>query len=287
MVDKTTHDSYRIDLFAPVMKSAEGKYLAVLSDNSIDRDDEIVTEKCINKLGKDIGYVAGLIDHDNSVLKMVAEWINRRTVEIDGHKALIAEPKFFLSNPNAKIIKNMLDEGAKIGISIGAIVKDCEEIDGRKTYTDLELLEASFVAIPSNKHGRVMAVAKSFNKNKKREDPKMELTNKDLEVAVKETETKLNKEFNEQLEKKDSEISKLKKELEEAKEESEKQKEDAEKKVKEVEEKLKSTEEALEKEKKQALEKMNYAKGDLDKQPNKEEVEKSLNDGKLPVLNII
>ncbi len=37
----------------------------------------------------------------------------------------------------------------------------------RTVYTVLELLEASFVAIPSNRHGQAMAVAKMFINNKK------------------------------------------------------------------------------------------------------------------------
>jgi hypothetical protein len=93
-MDKSTHEPFRLDMFAPVVKGAEGKYIAVLSDNSIDRDDEIVSKSCLEKIGNDMGYIAGLIDHENSVLKMVAEWTNRKVVEIDGHTALIAEPQF-------------------------------------------------------------------------------------------------------------------------------------------------------------------------------------------------
>jgi hypothetical protein len=157
--NKASHSEFRTELFAPVMKESNGKYIAVLSDDSVDRDEEKVSKGCIEKLGLDTGYIAGLIDHENKVLGQVAEWTNRKVIEIDGHSALIAEPKFFKSNPNAQIIKGMLDEGAKLGISIGAIVKSYDEVDGMKVFTELELLEASFVAIPSNRHGRAMAVA--------------------------------------------------------------------------------------------------------------------------------
>jgi hypothetical protein len=292
MVTKATHEPYKIELFAPVMKSVQGDYIAVLSDNSIDRDDEFVTTTCIERLGNDMGYIAGLIDHDNSVLKMVAEWVNRKVVDIDGHKALVAEPKFFKSNPNAKIIMGMLDEGAKIGISIGAMVKDYDEVDGRRAYKELELVEASFVAVPSNRHGRCMAVAKSFNlNNKKKEDSEMELTQKDIDSAVEKAKTEMSETFKKQLESKDSEIAKLKKEAEDAqsevdkaKEESKQEKEDADKKLAEAEDKLKAKEEELVKEKKQALEKMNYAKGHTDAQGNPIDAEKAFSEGKLPIM---
>jgi hypothetical protein len=65
------------------------------------------------------------------------------------------------------MIKGMLDDGAHCGISIGALVKGCEnrKINNKSVnvYTKLELVEASFVAIPSNRHGMAMALAKKFS----------------------------------------------------------------------------------------------------------------------------
>ncbi len=78
-------------------------------------------------LSKDDGRVSILVNHENKVENMVGEWTNRRVKKIGEHYAYIAEPKWFLSNPLARMIKGMLDEGAIIGISIGAIVKDFVE----------------------------------------------------------------------------------------------------------------------------------------------------------------
>lgn len=189
---KETHS--QIELWQPVIKSPDGKYIAILSDDSLDRDGEIVGKSALMKI-KDTEYIVGLMDHENKVLNQVCEWTNKRIENINGHTAFVAEPKFFESNPNAKIIRGMLDEGAKLGISIGALVKDFkfEKINGKdvKTYTDLEILEASYCAIPSNRHGRAMAVAKMF-KNKMEEDvmdevEKVEFAKK-LETSNKETE---------------------------------------------------------------------------------------------------
>ena len=290
-MDKSTHEQFKRELFAPVMKSAEGDYIAVLSDNSLDRDDEFVAASCIEKLGKDVGYIAGLVDHENSVLKMVAEWVNRKVINLDGHTALVAEPRFFKSNPNAKIIQGMLDEGAKIGISIGAMVKDYDEVDGRRRYKELELLEASFVAVPSNRHGHCMAVAKSY---KNREDKEMELTQKDVDSAVEKAVKAKSDEFSKQMEGKDADIAKLNKDIADAKESAEKAKtesdakvSDAEKKAEDAVSKAKAAEESLEAEKKKSLEKMQYAKGDQkNAKVSDEDMEKAIKEGKLPVMRL-
>ena len=163
--EKATHES--IHLWAPVIKGNDGKYIAVLSDDSVDRDDEIVSKAALQQVMAHDGYTAILLNHKNDVLLQIGEWTNKRLEVINGHTAYVAEPKFYLSNPNAQIIKGCLDEGAQYGISIGAIVKNSEYVDkgGKKykSFTELELLEASFVAIPSNRHGMAMAVAKMYN----------------------------------------------------------------------------------------------------------------------------
>ena len=282
VINKSTHNGYRTDLFMPIMKEAKGKYLAVLSDNSTDRDEEYLSESCVRKLGEDDNYIAALCNHSNDVFMQVAEWTNRGVRQIDNYTALVAEPKFFMSNPNAKIIKGMLDEGAKIGISIGAMVKKYDDVDGKRVFQELELLEASFVAIPSNRHGRAMAVAKSFNAKKTEDKMENEITQKDIDSAI----VKNTEEFTKQLESKDLEINKIKKELEDAKEaetKSDEKLKETETKVEESEKKLKETVEALEKSKKDSLEKQNFADqgnsniADVD-------INKEFNDGKLPIM---
>jgi len=287
---KSTTEGYKTELFAPVMKGAEGKYIAILSDDSVDRDEEKLSKGCVEKLGNDVGYIAGLVDHDNSVLKMVAEWVNRRVVEIGNHTAFVAEPKFFKSNPNAKIIKGMLDEGAKLGISIGAIVKNYDDVDGMRIYKELELLEASFVAIPSNKHGRALAVAKSYkNTEEKKMDDKGK---KELEAAVEKKVSEATADFEKKLIEKDSEISKLQKDLESLKKEAEEDKEKsdeaadkADKKLKEVTDKIAATEKAVEVAKKEALEKQKFAdQGGKKDNVSAEDADKAFKEGKLPIM---
>jgi len=160
---KSTHE--QITLWQPVVKSMDGNYIAILSDDSIDRDDEIIDKEALDEIIKNDGYTAILVNHENKIQNQIGEWINKRVEKIGEHFALVAEPKFYLSNPQAVMIKGMLDDGAKMGVSIGAIPhnavnKKCKDGKERRAYKSLELLEASFVAIPSNRHGRAMAVAK-------------------------------------------------------------------------------------------------------------------------------
>ena len=274
-IEKATHDGERIELFQSMTKSADGKYFAVLSDNSIDRDQEIIGKQALQGIMDNDGYTAILTDHENKIENQIGEWTNKRLETIGEHTALVAEPKFYLSNPKAKMIKGMLDEGAQLGISIGAIpISAVEKKVGDKTYkeyTGLELLEASFVAIPSNRHGRAMAVAKLFNTNKSLEKTMEtktmidELQKKydDLEKTLLDKETAnsdLVKTFEEYKVAKKAEIAKLAKEVEEvtaAKVEAETKVEGAETKIeeanKEAEAKLEEANKALESEKNKAV----------------------------------
>ena len=286
-ITKGTHSPYNTELFAPIVKDTVGNYIAVLSDTSADRDDERVGKQAIENMYSS-GYLAGLIDHENKVLNQVCEWINKRVVEIDGHTALVAEPKFFLSNPNAKIIKGMLDDGAEIGISIGAIVKAYDDTkigdNISRTFTDLELLEASFVAIPSNRHGRAMAVAKSFKKDSKKK--MSEYTQKDIDSAVLESKKGFDTQISDlkkQVESKDTKISELEKSVSDNKDLVK----SAETKTSEANTKVSELEKSLETEKKATLEKQKFQNQGGDDEGEgemtKEEIDKNYANGMLPI----
>ncbi len=149
----------------PITKTAKG-YRGIISDTSIDRDDEFMGKELIDKWGKKDFYLPILLDHENKVLSNVGKWVDKEVIQNKGHNALKVSPYFFESNPNSKIVKGMLDEGAELGLSIGAIPKGFEEvdIDGERfrKWTDAELVEASFVPVASNRNSYA-AVAKSFN----------------------------------------------------------------------------------------------------------------------------
>jgi hypothetical protein len=287
----------KIELFQPLIKIDKGgkvTYEAVLSDDSTDRDDEIVGSKALKKIEQDNNFIVGLIDHENKVFNQVCEWTNKRCERRKGHTAFIAEPKFFLSNPKAQVLKGMLDEGASFGVSIGAIVKDYEmkEVDGseKRVFTNLEVVEASFVAVPANSHARIMAVAKMFgNKEAKKMSDKTYSEKEFKEVAdkVKGLEKDIS-ESKENLDKAIKEKEALDKQVADLKEKSEKI--DAlEKEIKEHKEKAEKLP-AIEKE----LEEIKAApwfKGHME--PDSEEAQKqaeltkeSLEKGLIPVLKV-
>ena len=154
----------KIILHATVLKTQNYGYVAILSDDSIDRENEIVGKSFLQKALDE--YVPGMVNHENDALGQVCEWTDKKITMIDGHNTLTAKPKWFMSNPNAKIFKGMLDEGAEIGLSIGAIPSDSDivKIAGKeyKRWTDGEFLEASFVGIPANKNAKIRAIAKAL-----------------------------------------------------------------------------------------------------------------------------
>jgi len=185
---KATHGYERIQTWAPVVKSQSG-YVAVLSDDSIDREGEIIGKSALLKVSEDQGYLAILIDHENKALNHIGEWVNKRIELIEGHNALVADAKFYKSNPQAEVIKGLLDEGAKLGISIGALPKAHKQTERNgkafKEYTDMEILEASFVAIPANAHAHAVAMAKGLDLSRKTtEDNMSEELNKDAPEPV-------------------------------------------------------------------------------------------------------
>lgn len=187
----------KIELYKTILKSNTG-FVGILSDDSLDRDDEIISKSALNKMACDDGYLAVFVDHDTKAVNQIGEWVNKRVEFINGHNALVAELKFYDSHPTAQIIKNAMEkDGAQYGVSIGAIPKSTstETINGKKykSYDDLEHLEASIVGIPSNRSGKALAIAKSYNnfmeEKRMEEDAKLKiveleknLTDKDVEL---------------------------------------------------------------------------------------------------------
>jgi len=148
-------------------KSMDGNFKAILSDNSIDRDDEFMGEALLAKWASAPNqFLPMLVDHKNEVDNLIGEWNSAEIVKSNKHIALTMKPKFFDANPKAVMVKGMLEQGAQLGLSIGAIPKAHEDvdIDGKsfRKWTDAELLEGSITPIPSNRNS-YMALAKSFN----------------------------------------------------------------------------------------------------------------------------
>ena len=178
----------KILLHAPIVKSGDNSYLAVLTDTSIDRDNEIVGKSFMEKAVTS-DWSPGLMDHENKALNLLCNWEDKQMVEVTpGKFSLLAKPKWFLSNPNALIMKDMIDEGAKMGVSITAIPKAHDEVvieaKTYKRWTDGEIISADFVGIPANKHAMALRVAKSYSLNKDKDKEEDHMTPEEVKQAT-------------------------------------------------------------------------------------------------------
>lgn len=155
-------------LWMPITKNHEGVFSGILSDTSIDRDNEYMSKDLIQKWAK-AGSLPALANHDNKMQSWVGGWSNLRVVEKGKHMALVAEPKFFSkeANPLADNIKKQIEEaiamGLNAGISISAIPKKHQMVEGKRMWTEAELLEATFVPIQSNRNATYGHIAKDFD----------------------------------------------------------------------------------------------------------------------------
>jgi FKBP-type peptidyl-prolyl cis-trans isomerase len=164
-----------LKLWMPVTKDVSGNFIGILSDTSIDRDEEFITKELLQDWAKN-EVLPALANHENQMEKFVGGWKNIRTITKNDHTALVAEPFFFSkeANPLAARIKKQVEEavenGLNPGISIAAIPKEHieKDIDGetRVGYTKAELVEATWVPIQSNRNASYGHIAKQFGLTK-------------------------------------------------------------------------------------------------------------------------
>ena len=158
-------------LWIPLQKSKEGTYRAFLSDDSIDRDDELMSKELLVSWANNKALPI-LVDHKNQMENFVGGWTDLKVIDKGNKHALSAKYKFF-SQSKAQEIKRQVEEavdmGLNPGVSIGAIPKSYDEIEIKgKTYKrwkSAELLEASFIPIQSNR-GSYAYMSKGFDLNK-------------------------------------------------------------------------------------------------------------------------
>jgi len=201
-----------IKAWMPINKDSNGNFIGILSDDSLDRDDEFMTEELLRDWSQTPENLPMLANHENKMEKFVGGWKNKKLISKGKSTALTAEPFFFSkeANPLAqqiqKQVEEALDNGLNVGISIGAIVHEEieKEIDGIKRvgYSKAEIVEATIVPIQSNRNASFTAIAKSFGygkNNKKLEGEimgdELKYSQKDYDVAV----NKVSKEADEKL----------------------------------------------------------------------------------------
>lgn len=91
-----------------------------------------------------------LYSHDQE--QVIGRWDN---IRIEDGK-LVAEPIFDTEDALGKEIAGKVERGFLKGCSIGIIIGDFEKTDGKKIAKNVEILEASIVAVPSDRNAIVL-----------------------------------------------------------------------------------------------------------------------------------
>lgn len=173
-------------IWMPITKNVDGSYSAILSDESIDRDDELMSKELLIDWAKNKSLPM-LANHKNEMQSWLGGWRQLKVLEKKGKNALYAKPFFFSkdANPLAGQIQKQLDEalsfGLNAGVSIGAIPKESREVEIKgkmfNQWIKAELVEASIVPVQSNRNASYGHIAKQFsiesNYNKNVEGIKM------------------------------------------------------------------------------------------------------------------
>ncbi len=148
-------------------ESPNGEFEVVLSMPTLDRDDEVIDVKAFDPLPESIPFHAF---HD------FAQPIGRAVPVYDGDR-LVARG-YYASTPDAQVIRAKVSEGIIGHTSVGFMTPKREVKDGKAHIVKAELLEGSFVSVPSNREAAVLA-AKSFQ-------PKQESDRKTLAGSLEE-----------------------------------------------------------------------------------------------------
>lgn len=130
-----------------------GEWEAVLSAPTLDRDGEVIAKGAFDPLPESIPIHA---------FHMFDDPVGRGEPFYDGE--LLKARGGFASTARAQEIRTLVEEGVIANMSVGFMAAEREERDGVPTVTRAELLEASFVSVPSNREAAVL-MAKDYREN--------------------------------------------------------------------------------------------------------------------------
>jgi HK97 family phage prohead protease len=130
-----------------------GEFEAILSAPTLDRDGEVVAPKAFDPLPESIVIH---VDHAFGVKTAVARAVPRYEGD------LLLARGFFGSDPDSQAVRQKVKDGIITTMSVGFMNAKREDVDGVPHVIKGELLEASFVSVPSNREALVLA-AKAAN----------------------------------------------------------------------------------------------------------------------------
>lgn len=144
-------------LESKIKKISEGKFQVVASNQSMDRDNEIVDTYSL-KVPKVDGEtrIPMLIDHEHSITKQVGV---SRNVYVNEQGELIADVELADGIPLAENVKRLAElDMLGNSVSIG-FIPDYSQNEGNK-FVGAELIEISFVTVGANPDARVLTSKK-------------------------------------------------------------------------------------------------------------------------------
>lgn len=140
-------------------ETGEVKKVFVVSDESVDRDGEVISIDGWQLENFKRNPVM-LWSHDPYTVAL-GKWENIRYRTVNGKKKLTMEPNFHKLSDMSKLISELVDKGyppQTTSVGFRAF-----ERDGNK-FTKQELLEASFVNIPANPEATQMALTRGYDR---------------------------------------------------------------------------------------------------------------------------
>lgn len=132
-------------------ENPNGEFEVILSAETVDRDGEIIDAKAFEPLPESIPFHAFHDFHDP---------IGRGVPFYDGD--VLKARGAFASTPRAQEIRTLVSEGVIGHTSVGFMAAVRKEGDEAPHVTSGELLEGSFVSVPSNREAAVL-MAKEFD----------------------------------------------------------------------------------------------------------------------------
>lgn len=140
------------------VKSAEsdnvnGEFEIIMSTDAVDRDGESIVKGAFEPLPASIP-VHAFHDFNDPIGRAVPEYRDGRLVGRG----------FFASTPRAQEIRQLVADGVIGHTSVGFMAADRKSADGAPEIHSAELLEVSFVSVPSNREAAVLMVKDASTK---------------------------------------------------------------------------------------------------------------------------
>ena len=138
------------------------KYGIMASTVDVDRDNEIIRPDAFKNLKTYLDTNPVILFGHQYSEPPIAKAVSGRVIKEKGLRLDIE----FAKTPFAQEVKYLYDEGFMSAFSVGFIAKKWEDDkEGRRTYTDVELLEVSAVPVPANAMATVLRQAKSAGRD--------------------------------------------------------------------------------------------------------------------------